>query len=455
MIPTTTAQPPTRTIVSRSPIFYGWVVWVVASLGMIATAPAQSFTISLFIDRFIEDFALDRTTVSGLYSLGTLVASFALTWVGRQVDRHGNRRMSLFVGVAYGLALCAFSLVAGPLTLVIGFIALRGLGQGSMWLVNSTAIAQWFMRYRGRVLALTLVAFSLFQSVYVPWLQRQLAVMDWRQVWIILGVFIGCVITPLMWLLIRNKPEEYDLKPDGQRIAWRDFPVVSSVRTRLGRPAYVAVEEETEALEDNWTLREAMGTLVFWVFMMGRVVSPAWGTGLILHQVSIFEGLGHTEAIAAETYALISIFTAAISLLAGFVIDRIRPGRVMTLQLAALIAAMLIAMVMREAWLLVAYAFSFALIMGVAGVFDNAVWTNLFGRQYQGEIRGFVQTVLVAGTALGPIVFGLSYDLTGNYDVVLWIGIALAIVPMIWSYFVTDTPQRRVPRPPADGADTP
>ncbi|MEL7436261.1 MAG: hypothetical protein AAFN11_20135, partial [Chloroflexota bacterium] len=63
-------------------------------------------------------------------------------------------------------------------------------------------------------------------------------------------------------------------------------------------------------------------------------------------------------------------------------------------------------------FLLLLYALTFGIMMGGGGVFDGAVWVNLFGRAHQGAIRGFVSTALVTGTAIGPILFGLSFDLT-------------------------------------------
>ena len=95
-------------LVSASPVYYGWIVWMVALVGVICSAPGQSFSVSLFIDFFIEDFGLDRTTVSGLYGAGTFIASLSLTWVGRQLDRWGNRRMGTAIGAIFAVCAPAF-----------------------------------------------------------------------------------------------------------------------------------------------------------------------------------------------------------------------------------------------------------------------------------------------------------------------------------------------------------
>ena len=183
MITSATAKK-TRNIVEVSPVYYGWIVLIVATLGVIATAPGQSFTVSLFIDSFIEDFGLSRTAVSALFSGGTFVASLSLTFVGRLIDRYGNRTMTVVIAALFAMTLVMFSFVNGSITLFFGFLGIRMLGQGSLGLVNTTVIVEWFKRLRGRVMSIVFVSFALFQWAYVPWLQRQLEVIPWRTMWV-------------------------------------------------------------------------------------------------------------------------------------------------------------------------------------------------------------------------------------------------------------------------------
>ena len=78
---------PQSRLVSNSPIFYGWVVLAVGTLGVIMTSPGQTYAVSIFIEHFIEDLGLSRTMVSTLYSLGTVTGSLALPLIGRAIDR--------------------------------------------------------------------------------------------------------------------------------------------------------------------------------------------------------------------------------------------------------------------------------------------------------------------------------------------------------------------------------
>ena len=420
-----TARAPVHSrLIAASPLYYGWVIWLVALVGMLCSFPGQSFSVSLFMDFFIEDFGLDRTAVSSLYGAGTFAASLSLTWVGRQIDLWGNRRVGLVVGALFGIVLLLCSLINGPIMLFFAFAGMRGLGQGSLPLVSSTAVANWFRYRRGRMMSLLALSFALFQGIYVNVVRVLLETMDWRQVFIVLAVGVAALAVPAFGFLMRNRPENYGLSPDN------DQPVKN------------AGNAKDQDAEDNWTLKEALRTPILWIFVVARMLPSAWGTGLILHQVSLFADLDHSVQVATETFALISLFTAGASLLAGYLIDRVKPSYVVALQMLALLAASVLAMSMRETWLLIMYALAFGLGMGIGYVFDGAVWPNLFGRQFQGEIRGFVYTASVIGSAIGPAIFGISYDYAGGYDLALWAGAGLCLVVLVLA-LAAPSPKRR------------
>ena len=417
---------PQRNLVNRSPIFYGWVVWFVALIGMISTSPGQSFSVSLFFDFFIEDFGLDRTTVSSLYGAGTFIASLSLTWVGRKLDLLGNRRMGMIVGLLFGIVLTLCSLITGPFMLLLAFAGIRGLGQGSLSLVSSTSIANWFLLKRGRMMAFVTLVFALFQGVYVNVLRILLETMDWRQVFVILGVAVGIIVIPLFGFLMRDRPEDYGLLPDNMQVKKKKN------------------DDGVEFDEESWTLGEALRTPMLWIFMFAKMLPSAWGTGLILHQISIFAELNHSAQTATETYALMSLFSAGSAILFGYMVDTFKPVWVVVIQMSAMLIANILGIYMTETWLLIVYAISFGLVMGVGGVFDGAVWANLFGRQYQGSIRGFVFTAGVIGSAIGPAIFGLSFDYAGGYAFVLWIGAFLCGLAIVLSLLAPE-PRKKKP----------
>ena len=331
--------------------------------------------------------------------------------------------MGMAIGGLFGCVLCLCAVISGPIMLLLAFVGIRGLGQGSLTLISSTAIANWFRLKRGRMMAYVILAFALFQGLYVNALRALLEIVDWRQAFVILGVSVAAIVVPMFGLLMRDTPEQYGKLPDDADVKAEDD---------LATP-----------VEESWRLREALRTPMLWVFMVGRMLPSAWGTGLILHQVSVFAELGHSARVTTETFALMSLFSAASALFTGYLIDRFKPSYIAGFSMLALFSTCLLGMIMRDNWQLVGYAFASGLGFGIGSVFDGAVWPNLFGRKFQGEIRGFVYTATIIGSAIGPSLFGLSFDYAGGYNAVLALGAGLSLLVAVLSVIVP-SPKRQI-----------
>ena len=175
---------------NRLPFHYGWVILAASSLAMFASGPGQTFTVSVFVDPIMEDRGWSRSLVAGLYTVGSLTAAFAMPFVGRLLDRYGARVVLVGVGVLFGLAAIFMSRVEHPQELYIGFTALRILGQGSLSMIPTTLVAIWFIRMRGRAIALTALGAIVSQATLPPLLHVLISHVGWRDAWQVLAVLI-------------------------------------------------------------------------------------------------------------------------------------------------------------------------------------------------------------------------------------------------------------------------
>ena len=127
-------------LVTGIPFYYGWLILIAGMIGTIMSSPGQTYSISIFIEHFIRDLGINRSTVSTLYMLGTLSASFTMPFVGRQIDERGPRVVVGVVTVLFALACVYMSLVQNVVMLGIGFLFIRMLGQGSMTIVSGNIL---------------------------------------------------------------------------------------------------------------------------------------------------------------------------------------------------------------------------------------------------------------------------------------------------------------------------
>ena len=194
--------------------FYGWLMVAAGALILFASGPGQSHTFGVFLTEVARDLRLSHTEVSFAYGAATLAAAFGLPFAGRRVDRRGARRVLAVVSFLLGGAAIAFGFVNGLVVLALGFAAVRYLGQGCLFLCANNVVAQWFERRRGFALSLVWLGFSASVALHPPFAQWLIETVGWREAWLWLGLSSWALLLPVLWL-VRNRPEDVGLRPDG------------------------------------------------------------------------------------------------------------------------------------------------------------------------------------------------------------------------------------------------
>ena len=393
-------------LVAAGPIYYGWVILAVGTLGGIMTSPGQTYAFSAFLDHFIADLGLSRSLVSTLYTGGTLAASFVLPYVGRQFDQRGARVMMAIVTLLFGLACIYMSFVRNALMLAVGFFLLRQLGQGSLSLVSKSVINLWWVRKRGLVIGIGGIAGALLSGLFPYIINALIPLYGWRTTYAILGGVLLLFMLPIGWLLVRNRPEEHGLEPDG-----------GDGRTSGDTSAPI--------IEHNWTRAQVLRSSAFWVVTAGLASMSMLNTGLTFHLFSIFEDSGLSSRVAASVFVPIAATGALVQLAGGLAISRIPVHYLLVLSL--LLETLILVWAPALSSLNMAYLFGFFMGMqgGLEAMVSSVIFANYFGRRHLGSIAGFAATLLVAASALGPMPIGIARDLIGNYSAVLSIFAAL------------------------------
>lgn len=401
--------------IAASPVFYGWVVLLAGTLGTIMTTPGQTVGVSAFLDSIIRDLEMTRSQVSLMYSLGTLGGSLAMASVGRWVDRRGPRRAVAIIAFLFSLACLGMSRVHNAWTLLLGFTAIRGIGQGALGLVSIHVINLWFVRRRGLAVGLQGVGMAAASAGFPIAIQGLIATHGWRTTYALLGLLVAVTILPIGAAFYRERPEVFGLEPDG--------PGTSQRRERA-------------AAEQEWTLAEARTSSIFWLLLLGSVLPAALLTGLTFHHFSIMAHNGLSRGEAATVFVPIAGVAAASNLLSGMLLDRFQPRLLLCACLLLLAASLLTATHVtspQTAWV---YGIVLGLMQGMQGAVGGAAWAYYFGRANHGAIRGFAFTVMVGGSALGPLPFAWGIERFGSYAPVLTAAALLPALVGLWGLWV-------------------
>ncbi|MGB6406825.1 MAG: MFS transporter [Planococcus donghaensis] len=381
---------------------YGWVIIAIAALSQFFSGPGQTYSNSIFIDYYIEEFGWSRSTVSGIYSAATLTAGFMLFFVGRLIDRNGSRKMAVTVSIALAVACFFNSFVTSLVMLFIGFFFIRLLGQGSMALISSSLIPQWFVKKRGRAISIAAIG-GLVSSAAFPLLNVWLIeTFGWRSSWLILGTIIVVCFTPLALFLIQNSPEEMGLLPDYGE-------------TLKNKP------QKKETAEISWAVKEASRTRAFWLLLLCAAIPGIVNTGLTFHLVSIFAEKSLSLETAAGILSLTALIGLPVTFITGILLEKVK----VQYMLAVVFAGELFSILLLQKVDVFAGAVIFGLIwgmsMGIERIVMAVVWPNYFGRKHIGSLSGIAMAMVVTGSAIGPLPLGIAFDFFGGYVEILWI----------------------------------
>jgi MFS family permease len=230
-----------------------------------------------------RELGWDRATISGAYSLGLIISGLLGVPVGRLVDRGGARTLMTVGSFVGGVSLIFISTIQQPWQLYALWSGGLGLAMAlTFYPVTFTVVTQWFKRRRGSAMALLTTLGGLASPVFYPlagWLVPQVS---WRGTVIALGASQLVICVPLHALLVRSRPEESGLLPDGD--VSPHLP--SDFQTPL----------------QGHTLFMALRRPAFWTLTLSSSLLMMSSTVLFAHQVAYLIGRGY-EAVLAATLA--------------------------------------------------------------------------------------------------------------------------------------------------------
>ncbi len=409
-------------------MYYGWVIVIVGFLAHIASAFSISSTLSVFLKPLSADLGISRGTFSLIRSGEILIGAAAAPAVGTLMDRYGGRWLMAIGGLISG----AGFICLGQARDFIQFMLVRWLlispGDSLMGsMVINVSISRWFVRLRGRALAIAGMGHGL-AKVCMPVMAATLMLyVGWRGSWVVFGVFALLLVVAPALLFMRRSPEEMGLEPDGG---------AGEIKERAAKPKKVRYAKRTGADNVEWSRGEALRTPVFWLIASTFGVAQIGVTGLNLHVFSYVTDQGHPTLIAASVMSVIAVMQFSTPIIWGTLADRMDNGILNMAKCAFQGAGLLLALSLPGLLPLYAGFFIYGIGMGGTAVLAETIWADFFGRISLGKIRGMGSLVTSIFSAGGPPFFGLLFDYTESYYLSFSIFISMLFVSAVLSLFL-------------------
>ena len=400
----------------RLPFFYGWIIIAVTFITMAIGVNART-AFSLFFPPIIDEFGWERGVTAGAFSFGFVVSAIVSPLIGRLMDRLGPRSV-----MELGVALMAGGLLLAPLTsqpwhlyLTIGVL----VGAGSICLGysgQSLFLPNWFIRRRGLAIGFAFAGVGIGSVTLLPWTQWMIEQAGWRTACTAIGLLVLVVLAPIN-LLLRKRPEDLGLRPDGDAAA----------SNASATPVSNIVDRDWAGVD--WTLSRALRTARFWWLAIGYAGGLYIWYAVQVHQTKYLLDVGFSPNVAVWALGAVSLLGIPGQILLGHISDRVGREWIWSASCAgfAVCFAALIALARYPSLPLVylmvvsqgALGYGLTSIMG-------AVVVEIFQGKHYGSIFGTIMVAALAGGAAGPLVTGVLHDLRGNYTLAFLIGIGVS-----------------------------
>ena len=331
---------------------------------------------------------------------------------GILVERLGSRRM-VFIGlVVLGGGFLLFSRI-DQLWQLYGVFFLMSLGAAlGTWLPMMTMLNHWFVKHRAKAMGLAMEGNAVGSIVLVPLIAWAVGGIDgddperfgWRTTSAGIGVVTMLLAFPLS-RLVRNRAEEYGLRPDG-------VPSAPALENGGQKEA-----QRSTAGEQGFTWQEAIRTRDFWLISFGHAATSVVTVSILVHMGLVLDDRGFSLQMVGWVVATYTGVTAIFILVGAYIGDRV-PIRHSIFWFSAIQAASIIVLLLANS---PAMALLFAVVLGVGWggrtPVLSAVRAVYFGRRAFPSITGISMVPMNVFLFGAPIFAGYMYRFTGSYTV--------------------------------------
>lgn len=399
-------------------VFFGW--WMVA--GLCLTEPIAwgilIYSFSVFVVPMRAELGWTPAELNGAYTLGVLVSAVVAIPLGRVLQRHGARWV-MTCGSA--LTVVVLLLWAWTQSLVLFYFTfmLAGICMAATLYEPAFAVtAAWFRRFRARAVLVVTIAGGLGSTIFVPITGALISAQGWRTALVTLAVVVLVIAVPVHAGLLRRRPSDLGLKPDGGTDttikAHRDVPAVNPRQMRRR----VARSHSFRWITLSLVVHEAAKFAVF-VVLVSSLTDRGYSLGaasIMAGSIGAFQVIG--RVISVWLHPRVPLHRTAFVL---FTVQGLAlPIPLLTSGTDPLATGTVIVMIIL-----------FGIGFGLPDLLRGTVVVDYYGAAVFPSINGIISAFCLAARAVGPLLAGIVVTIVGDAAPVL-VGTA---VLMLFSAF--------------------
>jgi MFS family permease len=398
-----------------SKIFYGWWVVLGSAILLAVLGPAAVAVANIYQAPIVADFGITNSQFALSNSLVLGVGIFLSPFISKQFTSGNFKRTYMVSLLIYAFAYIAYGFTTN-IYLFYGLSLLVGYGYVSTTIIPvSILINNWFINKRGLALSLALTDLGVGGVVFSQLVTFLINTLDWRQAYMVYGGLMLLIVLPIMWFLIKVKPEDMNLQPYGVELDLND---------QSG--------EEEQMKEVRMSFSDTMTKPFFIMLVVGAVLVGITNNGGLGQFPPVLTNL-HGGATAATIISVYSAVGIVGKLVLGHVNDLYGIVK-STLYASFLLVIAYFLMLFSENIIAVfIMAVFFGMGNAIGTVLPPLITSAIYPAEQYSSAYGYVNSGVQLGMTVGSLFAAGIADLTGSYNY-SWIAILIVaiLVAVFW-----------------------
>ncbi len=396
-----------KRLVKRRPVYYGWYIAVALAITETVSFGVMYYAFSVFITPMEAELGWTRGEITGAFSLSLLITGLIGVPVGHWLDRRGARLLMTVGSVGATIAVLLWA-QATSLPEFIAIMALKGIcGAAVLYEPAFAVIATWFSDRRGAAMAVVTFIAGFASTIFIPLSDALLVAHGWRQALLILGLVLGVITIPLHALVLRGRPTDLGLNPDGNT-------------TRTSRSSIASVD-----------LGAVFRSRFFWLLTLSFSLVSLSISAVRIHFIPLLISVDIHPSSAAVASGAIGVMQVIGRMLFAPIERRFSSRAMVAGVFAALTISLPILLLGNAPGLIFAFVALFGMAIGTHTLARPLIIADTYGAAYYGRISStLVIFVTLAGT-ISPFAAGLLFDVFGSYDWLLILTTLFSLVALV------------------------
>lgn len=410
---------------NRDRIFYGWYVVAAAFLILFFNGGAR-YAFGVMLKPIVSEFGWSRGLVSAVFSLNMIVFALGMIVVGKVYDRYGPKWVIVVstIFISAGFVLTAFMHSIGQFFFSYGLLAALGVAGTAVPLMG-TLTSKWFDKLRGLAISLAMSGNAVGQFILVPVLAYLAVAYGWRNAYMFIGLAMLVANIPLALFVIKGDPHQLGLEPFGRKD-----------EERKGGEKRDQIPSGPQA--KDLTLKQAMTTRSYWLFLVVMFICGGGDYFAVTHLIAMATDQGISTLAAGSMLAWYGGMSLVGILIAAPAADRIGNKAPIIASFILRFFLYLFLFRYKTAGAFYVFAFGFGFTHLITGPLTPMLVAKLYGFRHLGLLTGFVNTVHFIGAAIWPLLAGVLFDRTGDYQLTLVLSAIAAAVAILCSFFIVE-----------------